>query len=954
MASYGGYRLTQGVRKKTDGCLSDETIGALVEHRLSPRAARRATRHVERCDACRRIMADVVRACAPNEPTQSLSAARARHLASGVGTLRSPPEHDEPAGETAVENDHESSAGLPTGTVVGRYVVVEGLGEGAMGVVYLARDPELGRKVALKLLRTDSSDTSISRGRARMLREAQAMAQLSHPNVITIHDVGTFGDGVFLAMELVEGGTLRGWMESSHHPWREVVAMLRRAGEGLAAAHAAGIVHRDFKPDNVLVGRDGRVRVTDFGLARSAAGVDLPETRPQELVATVTRTGTMLGTPAYMSPEQLAGTVADERSDLFSFCVTFYEALYEKRPFAASTIIQLREAIAKGEIATPSRAKAPSWLRRLVVRGLRPDPADRHPSVRAMIDELDARLSRGRRRVVTTLIACILTGAMAVFVAFGTMRARSRAVPAHMSPDVPTPTAITDVPLPASTKPEALAAYRSALQKLRDGAIPDDDFARAIELDPGLAAAQLRYALLTYEYLTPEAREHLARAVAARHVLSDRDQLLLAAAQEYVQREPENAPEFERRMDEAVNRYPLDAELAHWAAFAHTRAGDSAGAIALEDRALAMDPGFAQAYWFKFIQLAYGGDMEGAQATARTCEAHAATKTNCLTMQSSIDAVEGNCGHLEQVSRQLVALDPESPPYIFLANAAYAQGQPLETVRELLRQHERIYPPESAANQLIDAWYLDVLAGHFDDARGRARELEQKVATDRAAKWHARAALMWVSTLLEVGRPLDAVGGAGDFPPRAYAWMQEPQFDRALRQDPTPRLLLAKRQGGLLSADEFEMQRKDWAASAAAKVPPFFRPFVWLYGYAAIAETAADATRALEEQPKFGPMPHFQLVGINDAHIGTTYFLAGRVAEALPLLRRASRSCEAVFFPLEHTQVQLVLGQALASHGDREGACAAYGVVLSRWGKAKPRSVTAERARALSRSLGCP
>jgi serine/threonine-protein kinase len=938
-----------GARKKTHGCLSDETVAALVEHRLPSEVARRAETHIEQCDECRKIAANVALAFAPGESTQSLSYGPARHVASGDRTIRSPPESGEPAGEKRPHGD------LPSGTAVGRYVVVELIGAGAMGIVYLARDPELGRKVALKVLRTDRGGSSASSGRTRMLREAQAMAQLSHPNVITIYDVGTVGDGVFLAMELVDGGTLRGWLRGSRHPWREVVAMCRRAAEGLAAAHAAGIVHRDFKPDNVLVGRDGRVRVTDFGLARSAGGVDLPETHPQELAASVTHTGTVLGTPAYMAPEQLAGSVTDARSDLFSFCVSFYEALYGERPFAGSTIFQLRQAIAKGAVVTPSTPAVPAWLRRLVVRGLRADPAERYPSVRALIDELDARLSRGRKRVAITLLAGILSGAVAALAAFGAMRAREGAVPAPTSrTTAPGPTAMTEVPLPASTNPEALAAYRSALQKFRDGAIPDDDFARAIELDTGLAAAHLRYALVTFEYLTLEAREHLARAVAARHTLSDRDQRLLAAAQELLQTEPENTAEFARRMDEAVSRYPLDAELAHWAAYAHNRNGNGDGAIALEDRALALDPGFTQAYWFKFIQLAYRGDMDGARATVQACRAHASTQTNCLTMQSSIDAVEGDCEHLEQVSRQQVALDPESPPYIFLANAAYGRGQPIETVHELLRQHERIYPPESEPNRLVDAWYLDVLAGRFDDARGRTRDLQRTVRSDRGQKWHARAAMMWVTTLLEMGQPIEAARGAEDFPPRAYAWMEDLQSDRALRQDPTPRLLVAKRSAGLLSLDEFDKQRQEWAAGAAAKVAPFFRPFVWLYGYAAIAETAADATRALDEQPKFGPMPHFQLVGINDAHIGKTYFLAGRVAEALPLLRRASRSCVAVFFPLEHTQVHVVLGQALATAGDREGACAAYGVVLSRWGKAKPRSVSAEKARALSRALGCP
>jgi WD40 repeat protein/tRNA A-37 threonylcarbamoyl transferase component Bud32 len=269
-----------------------------------------------------------------------------------------------------------------------------------MGIVYMARDPVLGRKVALKLLRADSAAVRLRGGRARLLREAQAMAQLSHPNVIVVHDVGVSADRVFLAMELVEGGTLKEWLRATGgRTWREVVRVFRAAGEGLAAAHAAGLVHRDFKPDNVLVGRDGQVRVTDFGLVRASLeslsasdGVDAPL---QHLVELVTVSGALVGTPAYMAPEQLARGKADVRSDVFAFCVSFYEGLYGERPFTAPTIAELSQAIARGVIRpAPAAARVPPWLRRIVVGGLHADPARRAQSVRALLDAIDARLGR--------------------------------------------------------------------------------------------------------------------------------------------------------------------------------------------------------------------------------------------------------------------------------------------------------------------------------------------------------------------------------------------------------------------------------------------------------------------------------------------------------------------------------------------------------------------------------
>ncbi|MCA9713588.1 MAG: serine/threonine protein kinase, partial [Myxococcales bacterium] len=203
---------------------------------------------------------------------------------------------------------------LERGAVVGRYVVLSELGSGAMGIVYAAYDPELDRKVALKLVRT----TSGRRGgdeeqRTRLLREAQALAKLNHPNVVSVHDVGTLEGRVWIAMEYVHGQTLDAW-GATPRPWREVLEVMRRAGEGLAAAHDAGLLHRDFKPQNVMLGHDGRVRVMDFGLARSRRGdeddavEDAPTrggddplaSRESALARDVTRAGAMMGTPAYM------------------------------------------------------------------------------------------------------------------------------------------------------------------------------------------------------------------------------------------------------------------------------------------------------------------------------------------------------------------------------------------------------------------------------------------------------------------------------------------------------------------------------------------------------------------------------------------------------------------------------------------------------------------------------
>src|SRR3954469_19947733 len=209
------------------------------------------------------------------------------------------------------------------------------LGRGGMGVVLSAYDPLLDRRVALKLLRPGAfPGVSEQEGRARLQREAQAMARLAHPNVVAVHDVGTVGEQLFIAMEYVDGQTLTAWRSSAERDWRAIVLMYLGAGSGLQAAHAAGMVHRDFKPDNVLIGSDGRPRVGDFGLVsvtRASEGAATTE-------AGTTRHGAIMGTPGYMSPEQVRGEPSDAQSDQFSFCVALYEALYGQRPFAAEDL----------------------------------------------------------------------------------------------------------------------------------------------------------------------------------------------------------------------------------------------------------------------------------------------------------------------------------------------------------------------------------------------------------------------------------------------------------------------------------------------------------------------------------------------------------------------------------------------------------------------------------------
>ena len=304
---------------------------------------------------------------------------------------------------------------LARGTAIGRYVALEELGRGAMGVVYLAYDPDLDRRVALKLLQHEGPDAN-----ARLLREARAMARLSHPNVVPIHDVGEHEGLVWVAMDLVEGGTLRQWRQAVERDWTEVIGVFQDAGAGLAAAHDAGLVHRDFKPDNVLLTRQGRAMVTDFGLARARTAPDTSApvlemvTERADVDATLTATGTLSGTPAYMSPEQFAHKPADPLSDQFSFCIALYEALYGERPFAAQSLPELSHKVLSGSIeAAPSGTSVPAWLRAVVERGLQVDPLARYPSMHALLADLAPRTSRRGRNAALLGGAVLAVGLVA-------------------------------------------------------------------------------------------------------------------------------------------------------------------------------------------------------------------------------------------------------------------------------------------------------------------------------------------------------------------------------------------------------------------------------------------------------------------------------------------------------------------------------------------------------------
>ncbi len=352
--------------------MAPEEVDAFLAGQLAPVAHARALAHVDTCPSCRVLIGKLAEA--------SVAAGLADTVVSDSTATTTP---GTPANPITVVDSIRPVRLQPT--AVDRYVIKRRLGAGGMGVVYLATDPELGRDVAIKVLRSDAHAD-------RLRREAQALARLNHPNVVAVYDVGAHDGGMFVAMALVDGKNLREWL-ATEHTTAEILRVLASAARGIIAAHSAGLIHRDLTPDNLFVASDGNVLVGDFGLAREATSEERPA--PATAAAeSLTMTGSVLGTPAYMAPEQAAGE-ASERSDQFSFCVTAYEALYGLRPFAGSTLEELIANVESGELAKPQRArKVPAYVAAAIRRGLDADPERRFATMAELLAAIEPRPAR--------------------------------------------------------------------------------------------------------------------------------------------------------------------------------------------------------------------------------------------------------------------------------------------------------------------------------------------------------------------------------------------------------------------------------------------------------------------------------------------------------------------------------------------------------------------------------
>jgi serine/threonine-protein kinase len=852
----------------------------------------------------------------------------------------------------------------------------------------------------------------------RLVREARAAAALDHPNAVSVFDVGEVDGQTYIAMELVDGKTLSSYVGDGALSFDTRLRWLTDVARALAAAHRRGLVHRDIKPGNVMVREDGVVKVLDFGIARRVRageveaaskridalrqGLGAPAGAVSPAAFTQTADGVVLGTPLYMAPEQMRGEPLDARADQFSWGVLAYELLAGRNPWLSEPQVVIAILATDPRPLKTLVPELPVVVTETVTKALSKRAADRFASMEDVVAALDGVLGKalsrppvrvsggptsalggattrltavqgedaaapsrtGARRKTSTagvlgiVIACVAAVALALSARTWT-RTTTTAPPASGAAAAAAssaPTLVTDLPSPASRSPEAVAAYRRGLEAQRAGTLLTErrELGAATAADPDMAQAWLRLAIAEIWTRDPtDAREAYRHAVDLSARLDEHDRALLYAAEPVIQRVPMDFAEHARRLGEAVARFPRDAELAGSQAYAVYRMGRWKEAIDAYEHAIALDPSQAEQFRFEGLSRAYLGDFDGARATADACEKACPTSGMCPMLRVALTEQTGDCAGEEEQARSLT-LKSTDEGYDWLADSLASEDKPVEAVREALRLQGQHMPKDAVEFRAASgAVQVALWQGDFASAERLTADVERLASTVATEEEHAYAAGPLVLAYLESGRAADARRAAEAFLARRASWTVSTAYTLSGLQRTVIPLMFAARLAGGAPPAEVKAARDAFLHDWATHLPEGQAHLAWLATFAYVA-TPEDARDAIALLPDYSPLPVFRGATLWTAAEGHVRLLAGDVAGALPLLEQGAGVCLALSHPVERVRAQLDLGEAREASGDHDGACRAYASVVAHYGAPKPRSVTAEQARARAAHLACP
>jgi serine/threonine-protein kinase len=918
---------------------------------------------------------------------------------------------------------------MQPGTTLGRYLIESLLGQGGMGQVYRAQDTTLHRRVALKILLAPRGDEAQwEEAKTRMLREARAAAALEHPNAVGIYDLGEVDGTPYIAMEYVPGKGLHEYVGDPAIAWETKLRWLLDAAAALAAAHEAGIVHRDVKPENVRIRDDGRVKVLDFGIARRVAqapsGTEPTLSREAAPQPTLTGQGMIIGTLQYMPPEQLAGKPLDGRADQFAWGVMAYELFAGETPWPghADVIATVTAILSTPPPALFARApQLPPAVAEAIERTLSKTPEGRFDSMPELIAALEPyaapptslasvpprsgsassipviprassasgvnplgptsvrpgtdgalTLEAGRRAPtrrrpwvlgaaagVVLLAAAGLGGA--ILARRGPATAGSSSASASSSsgsaPAAPTSLSALDLPAPVSTSTDALTAYREGMQAWHDANLTgaQDDFLHAATADPALGAAHLRYALMAFYTQATAARTHFLKAQQLRKGLGEHEEILLDAMAPMFEHHPADWAEAERRLVAATQARPYDAELFYQLAWVRLGKDSIAESREACKRALAIDPHYGAALYALERAGLHDADADGAISASDECLKVAPQAASCVHLRLSAEALAGRCKDYDEDAHRLLAIDPESNEgYEDLAMGGFALGHPLAGIREAEHMAWKHSPPDDAAwGDAQDRAAVAELAGDRRGLEEALKELEQHASDRTDAYDRMNLALTEVGVWTELGALDRAARAADTFLSTRDTLAEDEGLDEfALVFDDQPIMFKALARAGKITPAELDRRRGAWIDSWRPRLDANIQRYLWLYGYAEIVDTAADAAKALDALPAFAPLPRYRPSLDVDAHVGHTYLLAGRADEAVPYLRAAAAQCNTFEDPIAWVHASLWLGQALEAKGQKDDACDAYRSVATRW-SGFGRSSSAQLARRRIAALRC-